>query len=75
MNQWKMPETCKRFIEEYVHILKDEGKQPSTLPWLTPVVLVKKKGGGINFCVNYWCLNQITVADSYPMPRVEETLV
>lgn len=68
-----MPETSKGIIrEECDRMLKDEVMEPSTLPWLSPVVLVKKNGGGIHFCVDYRRLNQIIVADSCPIPRVEE---
>ena len=47
---------------------------PSTSPWRSPVVLVKKKNGEIRFCIDFRELNQCTVKDSYPLPRIDATL-
>ncbi|KAI9554949.1 hypothetical protein GHT06_020230 [Daphnia sinensis] len=43
-------------------------------PWASPVVLVEKKNGEVRFCVDYRKLNSITKKDSFPMPRIDETL-
>ena len=43
-------------------------------PWASPVVLVKKKDGGVRFCVDYWALNAVTKKDVFPMPRVDDML-
>ena len=39
-----------------------------------PVIFVKKPGGGLWFCVDYCWLNEISRKDSYPIPRIDETL-
>ncbi|UYV68132.1 K02A2.6-like [Cordylochernes scorpioides] len=48
--------------------------EPFSSPWVSPVVLVKKKDGSTRFCVNYRKLNDITKKDSYPFPRIDATL-
>nr|VZI42587.1 unnamed protein product [Spirometra erinaceieuropaei] len=48
--------------------------QPSSSPWTSPIALVPKKDGSFRLCVDYRRLNAVTVRDSFPLPRLDDTL-
>ena len=47
---------------------------PSASPWASQVILVRKKDGGMGFCVDYRKLNRATKLDEFPLPRIDDTL-
>lgn len=47
--------------------------QPSSSPWSSPVVLVKKDST-LWFCIDDRKLNSVTKKDVYPLPRVDDSL-
>lgn len=48
--------------------------QPSKSPYSSPLVGAWKKGNKIRWAVDYRCLNNQTIADSYPVPCIETNL-
>jgi hypothetical protein len=45
--------------------------RPSSSPWGAPVLFVEKKDGTQQMCVDYRSLNEVTVKNKYPLPRIE----
>jgi len=48
--------------------------EPSDSPWAAVVVMVPKKLGGWWLCPDYRAVNGVTKKDSYPLPRIDESL-
>ena len=72
---YRVPEAQKRRIEQCIdEMLEQDIIQPSTSPWSSPVVLVRKPDGSDRFCVDFRKVNSVTKKDSYPLPRIAETL-
>jgi hypothetical protein len=48
--------------------------RPNNNPFVSPMVLVKKKDFVWRLCVDYKALNKLTIKDKYHIPMVEELL-
>ena len=48
--------------------------EPSSSPWSSSLVIVRKKDGGVRTCVDYRAVNAVTDPDPYQMPLIEEIL-
>ena len=55
-------------------MLESGAIRPSQSTWCNAVVLVQKKDGGLQFCIDFCCLNACTKKDSYPLPQIQEAL-
>jgi hypothetical protein len=81
-----LPETAPIFKRRYrmsVEELKELKKKltelqeagyirPSSSPWGAPVLFVQKKDGSQRMCVDYRSLNDVTMKNKYPLPRIED---
>ena len=62
-------------VREHIQEILDGGTIcPSQSPWCNAVVLVRKKDGGLRFCIDFCRLNSQTKKDAYPLPRMQETM-
>ena len=62
-------------VREHIQEMLDRGAIcPSQSPWCNAVVLVHKKDGGLQFCIDFHRLNSRTKKDAYPLPRMQETM-
>lgn len=55
-------------------LLESEVIRESSSPYASPIVLARKKDGSLRMCVDYRLLNSKTRKDSFPLPRIEESL-
>jgi hypothetical protein len=46
--------------------------RPSTSPSAAPVLFVEKKDGTKRMCIDYRSLNEVTVKNKYPLPRIKD---
>ena len=61
----------KQYIED---MLNRNFIKPSKSPYSSPCVCVRKRVGTLRLCIDYRALNQKTVRDMHPLPRVQEAL-
>jgi len=68
------PRTRQLVGEQVDKMLKLDVIEPSTSEWASPVVLVPKPDGSTRFCIDYRQLNDRTVRDKYPLPKMDDCL-
>jgi hypothetical protein len=60
-------------LKEQLQELLDKGYiRPSASPWGAPIIFVPKKDGTQRMCVDYRSLNEVTVKNKYPLPRIDD---
>ena len=41
-------------------------------PWVAPVLFLKKKDESMRLCIDYRELNNVTIKNKYPFPRIDD---
>jgi hypothetical protein len=60
-------------LNEHIRELLEKGFiHPSSSPWGAPVIFVPKKDGTQRLCVDYHALNEVTIKNKYPLPRIDD---
>lgn len=67
------------YMQEYLNkeldsMLEAGVVRPSSSPWSSPVLLVKKSNGEYRFCFDGRALNSVTKKDAYPLPKINSIL-
>ena len=73
-----MRRTAQAFESEEEKYLKEQLDagviQPSNSAWSSPIVMIRKKTGDVRVCIDYRKLNERTIKDAYPLPRIDMCL-
>jgi hypothetical protein len=60
-------------LKEHIKELLEKGFiHPSSSPWGAPVIFVPKKDGTRRLCMDYRALNEVTIKNKYPLPRIDD---
>jgi hypothetical protein len=72
---YRHPKKYKDEIEKAIKELLDMGHiRPSTSPFASSVMLVKKKDGTMRMCIDFRALNKKTIKNRYSIPRIDKLL-
>jgi hypothetical protein len=62
-------------LKEHIKELLEKGFiYPSSSPWGAPMIFVLKKDGTQRSCIDYRALNEVTIKNKYPLPRIDDLL-
>jgi hypothetical protein len=72
-NRMATPELAE--LKEHIKELLEKGFiHPSSSPCRAPMIFVPKKDGTQRLCVDYHTLNEVTIKNKYPLPRIDDLL-
>ena len=78
--QYRLSPLASAEIEKQVTNMQANGLiEESQSPWCNPTIIVMKKSSEpdkpqYRFCIDFRVVNQNTVKDSFPLPRIDETI-
>jgi hypothetical protein len=66
------PQELEELKKQLADMLSKGLIRPSASPWGSPVLFVDKRDGTIRLCVDYRKLNEVTIKNKYPLPKIED---
>ena len=74
-NPYRHPKVYNDEIEKNIkELLKMGHIRPSSSPFASSIVLVKKKDDTLQMCIEYMALNKKMIKNRYPIPRIDELM-
>jgi len=74
-NPRPLPQAVRDEVSKEIDRMLDAGLiEKSCGPWSSPIVPCHKADGSIRLAVDYRRLNDVTLKDSYPLPKIQESL-
>jgi hypothetical protein len=75
MSPYRVNPDKAELIRKELDVMKQLGViENSISPWASPVVLIPKPDGSIRFCIDYRKVNDKTVPDAHPLPRIDDLI-
>ena len=73
---YRHPPHLRQIIRDQIQqMLNDKIISPSTSPWSSSIVLVRKKGSNnFLFCIDFRPINKISDRDNFPLPNILDSL-
>jgi hypothetical protein len=66
------PQELEELKKQLADMLSKGLIHPNASPWGSTVLFVDKRDGTIRLCVDYRRLNEVTIKNKYPLPKIED---
>ena len=72
-NRFSMLEYDER-KRQYTELFQQRKIRVSDIPYATPIVMAHKPDGLVHVCIDYRDINERTVSDSFPLPKIDDMI-
>ncbi len=59
---------------QFTELFKEGKVRVTSSPYAAPIIMVRKSNGSIRVCIDYRAINERTVKDSFPLPRIDDMI-
>ena len=71
----RIPPSQYQEVKDHIQKLVDRKViRESHSPYVSPIVICRKKNNDLRICIDYRLINRKTVKDAFPLPRIDESL-